>query len=124
MPIRVGTQRGGLGGNAVKSSLGSRHDDISTRVQAERRAVQDQVIQARVGPIALVKMLDVQTPSSIGLATSTSGTRLNVWSPLSTSSMTTGGVNLVDFTNSYANGHGCFTSVGLGNDCTARSLSK
>lgn len=47
---------------------------------------------------------------------------INIWSPLSTST-TNGATTDVDWTNSYGLA-GCFSTVGLANNCTARVLSK
>lgn len=76
------------------------------------------------GVVSVALKADTTANGSMAIPTSTTGTTNIIWSPLATTSMTTGGVNLQDFTNGYALTKGCFASVGLANDCNARSISK
>jgi hypothetical protein len=71
------------------------------------------------GAVSVALKGDTAEQASNAIADSVSGS--NVWSPNSTTSPAATTTN--DWTNNYGLG-GCYTTAGLGNDCTVRTVSK
>jgi hypothetical protein len=104
------------GSNTADATVGAN----SSKTYVLRGTVSITGNSGTTGSVSTKLTADTLASSTMAAVVGVAANSAIIWSPLATTSRD---INTNDWTNGYAL-RGCFLEVGLGNDCTARVLSK